>query len=103
MSLKIILEKEFIVNLEIDELFDPSERSFFTRVGALSRTLKELGMYELLSPHNKLFSLRVEKGNMPNVQIQDKGVEKAIRIDYSGKLILIPLKMASEFSIVFYS
>lgn len=106
MGLVEIHEKYFSVRVDIDERFNPKERSFYTRVGAISRSLKELGMYEILSPHGKLFSLSVEgdqevtKANVTKKQEEKK--EKTIYLDYKNKYIMIPKEMVDEYIIKFY-
>lgn len=97
-------EKYFEVKVDIDERFNPSERSFYTRVGSISRSLKELGMHQILSPHGKLFSLNVEgsdKVKQTNI-IQKEEEVKTIYLDYKNEQIMIPREMVEEFVIKFY-
>lgn len=95
-----IEEKYFMVTVEIDERFNPANRSFYTRVGSLSRFLKELGMARLLSPHGKLFKLEViEEIQIPETQhIESDG----IFFDHKNKQIMIPKDLIEEYAIKFY-
>lgn len=99
-----INEKDFTIQVYIDEKFNPKSRSFYTRIGALSRTLKGLGMHKLLSPHGKLFSLEVVSSK-DSTQISDnkqKENEKTIYLDYKNYIIMIPKEMIEKYSLKFY-
>ena len=103
MTLVEVERKQFTVSVDIDQRFSPPERSFYTRVGAVSRTLKELGMENILSPHGKLFSLDVEgEEKIHEINTTQKEEEKAIYIDYKNKGIMIPKEMVDEYVIKFY-
>ena len=103
MILKEVREKDFSVEVQIDDRFNPDNRAFFNRIGSLSRYLKEYGMEELLSPHGKLFSLQVTKNDMePEESNTTHSNQNKIVIDYTNKFIMIPKKMIDEFSIKFY-
>ncbi len=106
MKLVEIAEKYFTVLVDIDDHFGPfgpSERSFYARIGGVSRTLKKLGMHEIMSSHGKLFILNVE-GNKKVEQTYSKQEqeEKKIYIEYKNKSIMIPKEMVEEFLIKFY-
>ena len=98
MELNEVKDKSFSVKVNIIERLSPTERSFYTRIGAISRTLRSLGMGELQSPHGKLFSLKVESISKTNLN-QSKG---DITIDYKNKRIMIPKKMTEEYVIKIY-
>ncbi len=106
MSLCGVFEKHFTVNVDIDERFSPNTRSFYTRVGAVSRCLKDLGMLELLSPHGKLFSLSVKSNavveNANIIYEEEHGKGKNIYLDYKNKVVMIPKEIIEEFVIRFY-
>ncbi|MVX64235.1 hypothetical protein GKZ28_11090 [Clostridium chromiireducens] len=106
MNLIDVEEKNFVVAVEIDERFNPSTRSFYTRIGTVSRILKDLGMHEILSPHGKLFSLSVEGENeidQTNILKNDEEVNtKTIYLDYKNKEIMIPKEMVEDYVIKFY-
>lgn len=106
MELVEVQEKYFLVTVDIDQRFYPSERSFYTRVGAVSRSLKELGMHKILSPHGKLFSLSVEgeeEVQQSDASLRDEQINaKTIYLDYKNKLIMIPREMVDEYLIRFY-
>ncbi|MEN6326032.1 MAG: hypothetical protein ABFD18_07500 [Syntrophomonas sp.] len=107
MVLKEIKEKSFNVHLSINDQFGPDTHAFYTRVGSLSRYCKELGMEELLSPHGKLFTLHVESRDRSEIISQPEAgrteMKTGIIVDYTTMNILIPLRLASIFTIKFYN
>ncbi len=99
-------EKEFKILVTIDERFSPEERSFYTRIGALSRILKEKGMTEILSNHGKLFTLNVTKASdkVEDFNENENNIEyRKIYINCKDKDIMIPKELIEKgYSIKFY-
>lgn len=105
IKLMKIEEKEFKVLVNIDERFSPEERSFYTRIGALSRILKEKGMTEILSNHGKLFTLNVTKApdEVENFNEKDDIGDKQIYLNCKDKQIMVPKELIDKgYSIKFY-
>lgn len=105
MKLVKVEEKEFRTLVDIDERFSPNERSFYTRIGALSRILKEKGMNELLSNHGKLFTLNViETSNEVEYFNEKEDIDnKQIHLNCKDKQIMIPKELIEKgYNIKFY-
>jgi len=105
MKLLDVKEKFFIINLEIDRRFYPPEKAFFTRIGALSRILKRVGMFEMLSIHGKLFRIEVESYDdvtQPEKSESKEQTDHLIYIDHANGVIMVPKELTEKFAIKFY-
>ena len=108
LDLKAINEKDFYVQLQTRLYWDDAKRSFYNRVGALSRYLKMHGMKKLSSPHGKLFTLNlINKQIDPKVQKRKQLKQETLKsgeiyVDRKNKSILIPKEWMDYYCIKFY-